>query len=284
MAKPRSELILSSDALPTISRSGFKVFWAIGYVIFFCALAPATQSAQHRATPQPVRSGTVKAMVDGDTLILRSGVQVRLVGIQAPKLPLGRRGFKTWPLATESKAALTRLTAGKTLSLSYPGRKNDRHGRLLAHLKTPEGTWVQGALLRDGMARVYTFPDNRARAAEMLELEQVARAERRGIWALAYYRIRNPSDLRQDMGSFQLIEATVKDTAVVRGRAYLNFGQNWRTDFTISISPRWMRRHWRNGPKIEQYKGRKIRVRGWLKSFNGPLIEATHPEQVELLP
>jgi hypothetical protein len=29
--------------------------------------------------------------------------------------------------------------------------------------------------------------------------------------------------------------------------------------------------------------GREIRVRGWLEFYNGPMIEATHPEQIELL-
>ena len=34
----------------------------------------------------------------------------------------------------------------------------------------------------------------------------------------------------------------------------------------------------------DSLKGRRIRVRGWLRSRYGPLIEATHPEQIELLP
>ena len=41
---------------------------------------------------------TVVAVVDGDTVVLDDGRQVRLVGIQAPKLPLGRRNFRKWPL------------------------------------------------------------------------------------------------------------------------------------------------------------------------------------------
>ena len=49
--------------------------------------------------------GRVVDVVDGDTLFLDNGVQVRLVGIQAPKLPLGRRNFKTWPLAKDAKKA-----------------------------------------------------------------------------------------------------------------------------------------------------------------------------------
>jgi len=268
-------------------RCPFRYSAAFG--LFACALVtaavtPAVTAAQHRPSPQPVPSGTGQTIVDGDTLILRSGVQVRLVGIQAPKLPLGRRGFKAWPLAAEARTALAHLTSGKTLALSYTGRKIDRHGRLLAHLTTPDGIWVQGALLRDGMARVYTFPDNRGRAAEMLALERTARAARRGLWAHPYYRIRAADDLRRDVGTFQIIEGTVSKAAAVRGRAYLNFGRNWRTDFTISISPKWIRRHWRDGPPVAGYEGRTVRVRGWLKSYNGPLIEATHPEQIEILP
>jgi hypothetical protein len=30
-------------------------------------------------------------------------------------------------------------------------------------------------------------------------------------------------------------------------------------------------------------KGKRVRVRGWLKNFNGPSITVTHPEQIEIL-
>ena len=49
-------------------------------------------------------SGKVVEIVNGDTLILKDGHEVRLEGIQAPKLPLGRRNFKTWPLADDAKS------------------------------------------------------------------------------------------------------------------------------------------------------------------------------------
>jgi len=56
-------------------------------------------------------------VVDGDTLLLENGTKVRLVGIQAPKLPLGRAGFEAWPLAEEAKQALEDLALGQTLTL-----------------------------------------------------------------------------------------------------------------------------------------------------------------------
>jgi endonuclease YncB( thermonuclease family) len=250
-------------------------------VVLLAVTAPA--GAGPRQPPEPVSSGRVHAVVDGDTLVLAGGTQVRLVGIQAPKLPLGRRGFTAWPLADESKAALEALAQGRQLRLSYGGQRIDRHNRLLAHLHDAAGNWIQGALLAQGMARVYTFADNRARAAEMLALEAGARAARRGIWGNWYYRVRDATETSKFIRTFQLVEGRVLNTAVVKRRGYLNFGPDWRTDFTVSIAPRHMRAFRAMGKRLEAYEGKRVRVRGWLKSYNGPLIDATHPEQIEVL-
>jgi micrococcal nuclease len=110
----------------------------------------------------------VTDVVDGDTVILDNGQQVRLVGIQAPKLPLGREGFEKWPLADEAKEALERLVLERSVTLAYGGQRVDRYNRQLAHLFTEDGTWVQAAMLDQGLSRVYSFPDNRALVADML--------------------------------------------------------------------------------------------------------------------
>ena len=94
----------------------------IVFRLFFTALillwGPETSIAE------PLVSGgsaTVIEVIDGDTVILDGEIEgsneVRLVGIQAPKLPLGRKGFKKWPLADESKKKLEKLTLGQTLDL-----------------------------------------------------------------------------------------------------------------------------------------------------------------------
>ncbi len=252
-------------------------------VLALIASAALARSPPPR-TPEPVAAGTVRDIVDGDTVVLQSGVEIRLVGIQAPKLPLGRAGFRTWPLAEEAKDTLARLVRGQQVALKYGGRKVDRHGRLLAHLFTPDGKWVQGDMLRQGMARVYTFADNRSRAADLLAEERSARAAGRGIWRLDYYRILDPESAARHIGTFQLVEGTVINVAVVRGRAYLNFGADWRKDFTVTMSGKAIGRHWPDEASVLAYEGRRVRVRGWLSARNGPQIEATHPEQIEVLP
>ncbi len=236
------------------------------------------------------RAGTARIVeiVDGDTVVLDDGSQVRLVGLQAPKLPLGRPNFPTWPLAAEAKAALEEIALGQRVSLSYGGTRMDRHGRRLAHLHVldEDGAprlWVQGEMLRRGMARVYTFPDNRAMVAEMLALEREARAARRGIWALDWYRILSPAEAARHIDSFQLVEGRVLQAAEVKGRIYLNFGEDWRTDFTVSIPRRAWRAFRAAGMDPLGLEGERIRVRGWLEPRNGPAIEATHPEQIERL-
>ncbi|HSR55467.1 MAG TPA: thermonuclease family protein [Alphaproteobacteria bacterium] len=233
----------------------------------------------------PGDPGTVARIVDGDTLVLEDGREVRLVGIQAPKLPLGRPNFRKWPLADEAKGTLADLAMGRSLGLLYGGARKDRHGRVLAHLvRTGDRLWIQGAMLRAGFARVYSFADNRAAVEEMLALERAARKAKRGIWAYRFYAVVPHNRAGRYIGSFQLVEGRVFDTAVIRRWAYVNFAADWRKDFTVSIRRRDLgpfRKAF--GRRLERLKGQQIRVRGWLRLRNGPMIEATHPEQIEVL-
>jgi endonuclease YncB( thermonuclease family) len=226
---------------------------------------------------------TVVGVVDGDTVLLDDGWQVRLVGIQAPKLPLGRKNFNKWPLADEAKSVLEELLLDRDVTLAYGGQRVDRHGRRLAHLFLADGTWIQRELLAAGMARVYSFPDNRAVVAEMLAAEGRARRAGAGIWGDEWYAVRAPEETVRDIGSFQLVEGRVVDAADVRGTVYLNFGADWRDDFTVKVTKRDRKSFDAAGFDLQALEGRIVRVRGWLDEYNGPMINATHPEQIEVL-
>lgn len=227
---------------------------------------------------------TVREVTDGDTLTLDSGENVRLAGIQAPKLPLGRPDFAPWPLADKARETLGELALGQRVRLSYGGARSDRYRRLLAHLhRETDGLWLQGEMLRRGLARVYTFADNRALAGEMLALERAARAAGRGIWADGFYTVQQAESLDAGIDGFQLVEGKILNAARIRDYIYLNFGPDYRTDFTLPIH----RRHWRHfaaaGIDPLNWAGRRVRARGWLDRLNGPMIEITHPEQIEML-
>lgn len=262
---------------PTIPRKvGCAIAGLVAMLVVFHAAGALAELKQEGA-------GIVKSVVDGDTLILTDGREIRLVGIQAPKLPLGRRGFKAWPLAGEAKQALEKLTLGKRLTLSFGGRRMDRHGRWLAHLHTKSSLWVQGALLKEGMARVYSFADNRAVIAQMLALEREARAAKRGIWGKDFYQVLRAEKIDRRTRGFQIVEGRVLKVAPTRRRTYLNFGRDWKRDFTIVIEARSRRAFPERGAHLKKLEGKRVRVRGWLRWRNGPMLTATHPEQIEVL-
>ena len=146
--------------------------------------------------------------------------------------------------------------------------------------------WLETEVLREGWARVYTFPDNRAFAGEMLAAEREARAAKRGIWSNPYYAVRgtDPKTLLKDLNTYQLVEGKVVETAEVRGRDYLNFGADYKTDFSVAIDKKAMPLFGRARLDLLLLKGKTVRVRGFIRDYNGPIIDVDHPEQIEVLP
>ncbi|HEV7717813.1 MAG TPA: thermonuclease family protein [Arsenicitalea sp.] len=243
------------------------------------------------AACEGLREGPVSVVVavnDGDTVSLDNGLKVRLIGMQAPKLALGRPDFPDWPKAGEAKARLEALTLGQPVRLAYGGTERDRYGRALAQMfvvGTPE-IWVQQAMLAAGMGRVYAFPDNRKCLVELFGAESTARTNKLGIWSDPYYSVRlaeNPQAIADRAGHFELVEGRVLKAEKAGTRIFLNFGRLWKEDFTAVI----------DGPavglfaadKIDplQLQGVLVRIRGWVDDRDGPRILITHPEQIEVL-
>ncbi len=233
-------------------------------------------------------TGRVVSVTDGDTVVLDSDVVVRLIGTQAPKLPLGREGFETWPMADEAKAALERMVLGKAVEVRYGGERWDRYGRALGHLYVTgePGLWVQDAMIAAGFARVYSFPDNRACLATLLADEGRARTMRVGIWTDPYYHVRRadrPQALLEREGHYELVEGRVLLADAAGGGVYLNFGRVWKEDFTVLIGARALELFAEAGLDPLVLEGALVRVRGWVEVRDGPRVEVTHPEQIEVL-
>ena len=258
-------------------------------VILLILTVTTAGAASEPAVPLPAglsldAEARVVEVIDGSTVLLEDGETVRLAGIETPKHTSRDAASGMEPLAEKARQALVDLVQGRRVGLATGNVPRDRYGRLRGHLmRSDDGTWIQGALLAAGLARVHSLVDDRAAVAEMLTIEHRARSARLGIWSLPRYRVRDVSEADDGLHSFQLVEGRVKAAAVVRGRGYLNFGDDWREDFTVSIGPRDRRRFEAEGIAVEGYEGRLVRVRGWVDSFNGPMIEATHPEQIEVL-
>jgi micrococcal nuclease len=131
---------------------------------------------------------------------------------------------------------------------------------------------------------VHTTLDTRAEASALLRLEAAARLGGKGIWSRPEYQLRTPETVGRHLDSFQIVEGTVADAARGRGNLFLNFGPDRKTDFTVRIPAAAAKLFREAGLDPLSLRGERVRVRGWVRRWDGPLIDATHPEQVERLP
>jgi endonuclease YncB( thermonuclease family) len=211
---------------------------------------------------------------DARSFVLADGRRVTLAGVLAP-----RAGE---PLADEAHAHLTGAVADKTVGVAFDDRATDRHGALVAHVFVA-GEWLQQSMVGAGLARVRTHADTARCAEPLIAAETKARDAKHGLWALPHYRVRGAADLDAEIGTFQIVEGKVVSVAMSKGRAFVNFGADYRTDFTLTISGRDLRRLAKDGLDPATWTGKQIRVRGWLSRLNGPEIELTHAAQIQLL-
>ena len=211
-------------------------------------------------------------------LVLLGGRVVHLEGI---RFPAGKLERAPQSFADESRAAVAALVKSPLTLRSLPP-KIDRHGRLRAQVFVG-GQWIQAFLLSRGLARVSVAPDRTECASELFAAEAQGRIARRGLWAAPAYAVRDPSNVRRDIGTFQVVEGKVLNASVKNGRAYLNFGADWRRDFTATVDPVDMPNFRALGVDPRSYAGQTIRVRGWVEWHNGPEIEVANPQGIEVL-
>jgi endonuclease YncB( thermonuclease family) len=246
---------------------------ARGWLVALALLAaPPAALADELDWSPPLRAARVLA---AERLELVDGRSIRLAGIRVPGAVAG-----------QVQALLAELVADRALRLGTSPAPLDRYGDLVAQVEGTDGLWLQGALLERGLAQVRTRPDEVARAAPMLRLEQAARAAGRGLWREPVLRPRAAEQLADAIGSFQIVQGRVLRVAPTDHYVYLNFGQDWRSDFTL----RRLRRaeldasFARFPVDVLALAGHRVEVRGFVLDAGGPLIELSHPEQIQVLP
>ena len=242
-------------------------------------------------TPGPAR--TVTRIIDGETVGLDDGSELRLIGALAPRAIDAGAAAGTWPTEIAVVEELRALLLGKSVELAFGGERADRYGRTQAHAFIRDGDamrWVQGHLLAQGLARAYVVAGNRACASALLAAERGAREAQRGLWADAAYQVRSSDKLGQlqrARSTFLLVEGRVVGVAQVRGMIYLNFATDWRRAFSVSLrrADRGLLGAHAGAPKA--LEGRLVRVRGWIEqrsgSATGPAIELSTAGLIEVL-
>jgi micrococcal nuclease len=240
-------------------------------------LALAVPAASEcRLEPGPRR--TVTQVLDGETLRLDDGSEVRLAGALAPRGIDAGVSDADWPAAVAARTALQTLAGGQTVALGYTtSTRHDRQNRHLAQafvISETGETWVQGHMLSTGHARASQQRDARGCAQELLAHEQVARQEGRGVWSIAAYQTRlatRTRDLNGMSTRFAVLKGRVAWVAEGREQIALGFspsrGGRWqsRRGTIILIDGRDRDLLGTLGGDAKRLEGTDVEVRGWLE-------------------
>lgn len=131
-------------------------------------------------------NATVVSVVDGDTIVATvngTRERIRLIGIDTPETKKPDTPVQCF--GPEASAFTGRLLpAGTALHLERDVEARDRYGRLLAYAYLAEsGVFVNLHIVRQGYARLLTFPPNVAHVDEFVAAARAAEREDIGLWA-----------------------------------------------------------------------------------------------------
>jgi len=267
-----------------------SVGWLASICALVCAFTPCPAPAQ-TAPASPCRfetfgSGTVAGVSDGRSFALDDGREVRLAAIEVPPAPEPGETGRRAAAGSAAKAALEQILAARTVELGQQGPATDRYGRITAHVAVPGLTRpVAAEMVSTGHARVAAQVGDAACAAYLLSLERAARTAKLGLWADPYYVViaaGKGSELLAERGHFTVVEGKVLSVRESGGTIYLNFGRRWSEALTVTILKRHERIFAGAGVWPKRLENRVVRVRGWIDERNGPRIEASRPEQIEI--
>lgn len=225
--------------------------------------------------------GVATEIFDGAHFKLQSGQTIRLALVKAPELWAPNDPYKSWPHAAASRNALATLIEGKRLSLFCEGRRTNRLGERIVHIQLPEDIWLQYELVLQGHLFVYAKAGRSHGLEALYQAEGLAREKTLGLWAFNNLRPITASSDKIRTGWFQLIQGTVLKVDQKGKTVFLNFGRDWRKDFTVEIPTNKLKYFTEVGFDPLALKGKAIEARGWVDYKAGPRIVVQSPGQLQ---
>jgi endonuclease YncB( thermonuclease family) len=239
---------------------------------FLAAAVTGAAADDSACTSQTTGLIEVRQVIDGGTIALADSRVVRLAGVDVPKA--GGAGAR-------ALGALKSLVAGRTLRLGLTQTAPDRYGRWHAEVLGADGSSINEGLTRQGFARVVP-EEGLSCLSRLLAAEEAARKDRAGLWNGTGFVVHRATDasLERRAGLYELVEGKILSVGHGRSLVFLDFGRDYRRDFTIMVP---LSVGQRLPVAVDDLAGRVVRVRGFIESNNGPAIRLDSPAGLELL-
>lgn len=244
------------------------------FLFFLACVPPAGNSSQVKVTE----------VIDGDTVRLSNGKLLRYIGMDTPEIRI-KEGeefiYAPQLFSLEAKKFNEQLVEGKFVKIEFDVDKVDKYGRMLGYCYVDD-VFVNAKLVQEGLAVVYTRPPNVKYADRFIELQRSAREAKKGLWGA--YEVINHSEAHKYIDQVRTVKGKVLNTYDSGKTVYLNFGSDYKTDFTVVIFKDSLKFFQEKGiSPLTFYKKKTIQVTGKIKKYNGPEIVVNTPGEIEIL-
>ncbi|AMW34181.1 hypothetical protein HEQ62_06345 [Haematospirillum jordaniae] len=225
------------------------------------------------AQASPKRScGTFGGVESLRSITLQDGTTIKLDGIDTITDPVTLPYLRT-------------LLDGERVCISASPPLPDRHGRLSGPVyRERDGLWVQEQLVLSGLAFVVPTPSAGESARKLLDRESETRMKDREQWPQTKILRQADAVGQDDQGTFRIVEGTVRRTTRTTKGAYLDFGADWRTDFSVFLPMATTRQLERAGVTLGELSGRNVQIRGYIERHAGYRLTLTEPDFLQILP
>jgi hypothetical protein len=213
----------------------------------------------------------VLRVIDGDTLEISGGTRVRLLGIDAPE-----KGEFLSEKATERLRELT-LSGEITLEMCAD---RDLYGRFLATIRVERAN-INSILLKEGLALPMLIPPcGIPVVVDVLKSAGQGALAGKGIYSLSGYEIISPVEAGNHINEQAIVRGTILEIHKGSKVWHLNFGSDWRTDFSVVIFRDGQKRFSDLRIDPADLVGSEVLVIGKVKRYNGPEITVRGPDQI----
>jgi micrococcal nuclease len=123
-------------------------------------------------------SARVTRVFDGDTIEVELDGRIyrlRYIGVDSPE--------RDEPYYEDAFDFNRDLVEDETVTIVRDISETDQYGRLLRYVYLSDGTFVNAALISNGMARLVTFPPDVAQTDYLRQLQSGAKDEDVGMWS-----------------------------------------------------------------------------------------------------
>ena len=237
-------------------------------------VTPAAEVCQ--ANPDTLERRSVIRVIDGDTLRLNGGDNLRLVGVNTAEI--GRDGAPDEPLAQAARTALQKLLGPRKEVWLRPAEEHrDRYDRLLAYAFDASGNSLSGQLIASGLGFHVAIAPNLGLVGCLAASERDARQKGLGIWAEPGLMPRPMAALPHGSAGFHLIRDRVTRVSFKDNGWWVQLGGKLGVKIGSSDQHRFKRR------ELRALEGTTVEVRGWLIPMQGRwwMLNMDHPSMLQ---